>query len=220
MDPLPTETYLEQVARWPSAGRHILAHADESSVIVYQAFRPSIARYALDHGAFGGPDFSFSRMSWFKPNFLWMMYRSAWGTAEGQEVVLAIRLSRSFFEQVLRSAVASSHDLGAGESRAEWQARVHASDVRLQWDPDHDPAGGKLERRAIQLGLRGATLHAYATTEVRAIIDMTPLVTEQRAQIKAWARLRTPVEDVYRVSDPTIAENIRLEGDGRAHGHV
>ena len=27
--------------------------------------------------------------------------------------------------------------------------------VRLQWDPDHDPEGGKCERRAIQLGLKG-----------------------------------------------------------------
>lgn len=211
MDPLPTQAYLEQVARWPKAGRHILAHADESSVIVYQAFRPSIARHALTHGTFGGPDFSFSRMSWFKPNFLWMMYRSEWATAEGQEVVLAIRLSRSFFESVLRAAVASSHGFDPGESRAEWQARLRSSDVRLQWDPDHGPAGGKLERRAIQLGLRGATLRAYATSEIRAVIDMTPFVSEQRAHIKAWERLRTPVEDVYRATDPTLAQHLRLD---------
>ena len=27
--------------------------------------------------------------------------------------------------------------------------------VRLQWDPDHSPSYEKLERRAIQLGLKG-----------------------------------------------------------------
>ncbi len=70
MNPLPTQSYVEQAARWPRAGRHILAHFDASSVIVYQAYRPSIARYAVEHGLFGGPEFSFSRMSWIKPNFL------------------------------------------------------------------------------------------------------------------------------------------------------
>lgn len=210
---LPTRLYVEQAARWPRAGRHILAHWDESSVIVYQAYRPSIARYAVAHGAFGGPDFSFSRMSWIKPNFLWMMYRSAWATSEGQEAVLAVRLSRSFFEQLLREAVASSHATDSGETREQWQARVRTSEVRLQWDPDHGPAGGKLERRALQLGLRGATLRAYATTEVREIIDMTPFVAEQRSQAQrdGWAELQTPVEDVYRLVDPSAAANIGLD---------
>ncbi len=76
---LPTELYTEQTVRWPSEGRHILAHYDDRSIIVYQAYRPSIGRFAIEHGYFGG-DFSFARMSWIKPNFLWMMYRSGWGT--------------------------------------------------------------------------------------------------------------------------------------------
>lgn len=180
---------------------------------MYQAYRPSIARYAVEHGVFGGPEFSFSRMSWIKPNFLWMMYRSAWATSEGQEAVLAIRLSRSFFEQLLGDAVASSHGADSGETRERWQARVRTSEVRLQWDPDHGPTGGKLERRALQLGLRGATLRAYATTEVREIIDMTPFVTRERshAQREGWAELHTPVEDVYPVADPAAVANIGLD---------
>jgi hypothetical protein len=36
-------------------------------------------------------------MSWIKPNFLWVMYRSGWGTKAGQELTLALRLRRSFF---------------------------------------------------------------------------------------------------------------------------
>lgn len=213
MTPLPARGYLEQAAHWPRAGRHILAHSDESSIVVYQAYRPSIARYALAHGAFGGPEFSFSRMSWVKPNFLWMMYRSAWATSEGQEAVLALRISRSFFEDLLRAAVVSSHADDSVETREAWQARVRSSEVRLQWDPDHDPAGGKLERRALQLGLRGATLRAYATTEVREIIDMTPFVAEQRARARhtGWADLQTPVEEVYRLADPAVAANIGLD---------
>ena len=73
--PLPIAPYLDQLAQWPNDGQRVLAHYDETSVIVYQAYRPSIARYAVEHGRFGGHDFSFNRMSWIKPNFLWMMYR-------------------------------------------------------------------------------------------------------------------------------------------------
>ena len=94
---LPTQPYLEQAARWPAAGRHILAQSDAKTIVVYQAYRPSIAAFALQHGVFGGPEFSFSRMSWIKPNFLWMMYRSACGTSPGQETVLSLRIAKTFF---------------------------------------------------------------------------------------------------------------------------
>ncbi len=142
-----------------------------------------------------------------------MMYRSAWATSQGQEAVLAIRLSRSFFEQLLREAVASSHAADSGETREGWQARVRTSEVRLQWDPDHGPTGGKLERRALQLGLRGATLRAFATSEIREIVDMTPFVAEQRphARREGWAELQTPVEDVYRLLDPAVGSNIGID---------
>ena len=37
------------------------------------------------------PPFSVGRMTWIKPSFLWMAYRSGWGRKEGQERVLAVR---------------------------------------------------------------------------------------------------------------------------------
>jgi len=211
--PLPSQPYLEQTASWPRSGRHILAHADESTIVVYQAYQPSIAHYALEHGRFGGGSFSFSRMSWIKPNFLWMMYRSSWGTAEGQEVVLGLRISRNFFEQLLRVAVVSSAPAGPAEAQLAWKREVATSSVRLQWDPDHDPAGAPLERRALQLGLRGEALQAFATTELREVIDMTPLVSSQRAYAARadWPRLRTPVERVYQPRDAAAAAQVRLD---------
>jgi Domain of unknown function (DUF4291) len=50
---LRTEPYLDQVARWPKEGKHILAQFDDTSVVVYQAYRPSIGRFATKHGYFG-----------------------------------------------------------------------------------------------------------------------------------------------------------------------
>jgi hypothetical protein len=55
---LVTEPYCEQMNVWPKEGRHILAQYDAHTIIVYQAYRPSIGRYAVEHGVFGG-DFSY-----------------------------------------------------------------------------------------------------------------------------------------------------------------
>src|SRR4051812_27107339 len=117
---LITEPYLAQKDRWPRRGRHILAQFDAESVIVYQAYNRAIGHFAAQHGNFGG-GFSTSRMTWIKPNFLWMMYRSGWGTKENQEVTLAVRLKRDAFDEILRLAVHSSFDPDAYGSQEAWK---------------------------------------------------------------------------------------------------
>lgn len=208
---IPTEPYPEQARRWPASGRHVMAHFDADSVVVYQAYRPAIGHHAARHQAFGG-EFSFTRMSWIKPNFLWMMYRSGWGTKPGQEVTLAVRIRRAAFDALLRDAVHSSFDAGAYADHAAWSDAVARSSVRLQWDPDHDPAGGRLERRAIQLGLRGDVLARYAREWIVDIEDVSDFVAEQRAHASAgaWDRLRTPREDVYPVADVETASRLGI----------
>ncbi|HVG44203.1 MAG TPA: DUF4291 domain-containing protein [Longimicrobium sp.] len=209
--PLFMEPYSEQVEVWPKEGRHILAQYDDDTIIVYQAYRPTIGRYAAEHGAFGG-DFSYSRMSWVKPNFLWMMYRSGWGTKEGQEVTLALRLRRAFFDSLLDQAVPSSWDRDQFATEEKWSRAVGRSSVRLQWDPDHHPSGAKLERRAIQLGLRGEVLEAFGQRELVEVMDVSELVAEQRERLSSGGAsvLVTPRERVYRPADPAIAARLRL----------
>lgn len=176
----------------------ILAQFDARSIVVYQAYRPSIARFAVENGRFGG-DFSFSRMSWIKPNFLWMMYRSAWGRSEGQEHVLAVRIERALFDEMLEAAVPSSFWPERFESERAWKDSLARSDVRLQWDPDHDPSGAKLERRALQLGLRREMLARYAAEALVSVEDISELVARQRVHALArdWVRLETPREEPY-----------------------
>jgi len=191
--------YLSQAAGWPVAGRHVLAQFDDQSVVVYQAYRPAIGRFAATHGYFGG-EFSLSRMSWIKPNFLWMMYRCGWGQKADQETILAVRLQRQAFDEILRQAVPSSFDRARYASKEEWQAAVDGSSVRLQWDPDHDPRGAPLDRRAVQLGLRGDVLRRYAREWIVSIEDISSFVSEQRSHAaRAWAQLRMPEERVYPV---------------------
>ena len=195
---LELEHHALQNARWPQSGRHILAQYDDESVVVYQAYRPAIGHFAAKHGYFGG-EFSLSRMSWIKPNFLWMMYRCGWATKEGQEVVLAVWLARSAFDRILEQAVPSSFSDREYADRQAWQDAVATSDVRLQWDPDHDPHGRPLERRAVQLGLRGGVLASYSREWIRKIEDITPFVREQHGvlQREGLGALVTPAERVY-----------------------
>jgi hypothetical protein len=45
---------------------------DDRSIIVYQAYGTAIATAALQNNRFVAP-FSFNRMTWIKPSFLWLM---------------------------------------------------------------------------------------------------------------------------------------------------
>ncbi|QDU80520.1 hypothetical protein Pla110_22500 [Polystyrenella longa] len=195
---LPTERYLDQKRRWPSSGKHILASFDDDTIWVYQAYSPKIGLFAASNGYFGG-EFRYSRMSWIKPNFLWMMYRSNWGQSSGQKVVLGIRLNRDFFDSILNQAVPSSFKPEQFVTHEAWKSALSQSEVRLQWDPDHLPNGDKEERKAIQLGLRGETLEAYGKREIVEIVDMSEFVAGQRANASGerFDELITPLERPY-----------------------
>jgi hypothetical protein len=194
---LLTESYLAQQSHWPTRGQHILAQYDDYSIVVYQAYRLSIGHFAARSGYFGG-EFSFTRMSWIKPGFLWMQHRSGWSHKEGQEVTLAVRIQRTGFDEILRLAVPSNYQRHMYASQAEWKKAVEQSSVRLQWDPDHDPSGRPLERRAIQLGLRGEILARYAREWIVEIEDITDFVAEQRKYAHGdYAELVVPRERVY-----------------------
>lgn len=183
----------------PQSGQHILAQQNEASVVVYQAFNPRIASYAVEHQIFGGDHYSYNRMTWIKPNFLWMMYRCGWAMKENQKRVLAIEISKERFDEILAGAVHSAFKADKYENREAWQAAVKNSNVRLQWDPDHDPYGGKLERRAIQLGMRGEVQAQFGKEWIRSIEDITDFVLEQGKLVasKALDKLLVIEEEVY-----------------------
>jgi hypothetical protein len=87
-------TTKEQVSLIGLGGHHIGRQKDEKdSIAIYQAYSPAIAEAALSAGRFV-PPFSFHRMTWIKPSFLWLMHRSNWGQKCGQERVLAVRMTR------------------------------------------------------------------------------------------------------------------------------
>ncbi|WGH75312.1 DUF4291 domain-containing protein [Tenacibaculum tangerinum] len=208
---LKTTLYKEQLKKWPEKGQHIMAQYDEEKVIVYQSYRPAIGNFAMNNQYFGGP-FKYTRMTWIKPNFLWMMYRNGWGTKEEQEVVLAIHLKRRAFERYLNQAVYSSFQKDMYENWDAWQKDVKNSDIRLQWDPDHDPYGTKLERRAIQIGIRNKEIIQYATEDILEIEDISSFVKEQHQHVlnKRLDLLMIPDEKPYMSSNKEVNKKLKI----------
>ncbi|NRB46928.1 MAG: DUF4291 domain-containing protein [Saprospiraceae bacterium] len=196
---LRTIPYQDYEKDLPQSGQHILAQQNADAVIVYQAFNPRIASYAAAHQIFGGDHYSYNRMTWIKPNFLWMMYRCGWAMKENQKRVLAIEIAKEHFDEILAGAVHSAFKADKYENVETWQAAVKNSNVRLQWDPDHDPYGCKLERRAIQLGMRGEMQTLFGKEWIRSIEDITDFVLEQGklVQAKALDQLLVVQEEVY-----------------------
>lgn len=178
----------------------MLAHYDDERIVVYQAFHAVTAAYAVEHQRLGGPRYRLTRMSWLKPNFLWMMYRCGWLSKDDEQGrVLAIHVERAFFDELLESAVPSSHSRELFATEADWKRAVKRSEVRLQWDPDHAPGGAKEERRAVQLGLRGEMLRRFAEEATHRIEDISDFVLEQRDKRADPPRLLLPRERPYPV---------------------
>ena len=108
----------------------------------------------------------------------------------------------------------SSFASTAYASEADWKRALAETEVVAQWDPDHDPTGAPVERRALQLGLRGETLSRYAGDWIVEIEDISGFVAEQRprADPARWSELFVPREDIYLVADSDMARRLGIDG--------
>lgn len=173
---------------------------DDRTVRVYQAYSDAIADAALAKGSFVSPPFKINRMTWIKPSFLWMMYRSNWGTKDaGQGRILAIDISREGFEWALAHSCPSHPD--ESMSKEVWQSVKESSPVRIQWDPERNLLLQPLTYRTIQIGLSKQAVDLYVKNWIQHITDMTPVVHEIHALVSdhklAAAYSLLPVEVPY-----------------------
>lgn len=174
--------------------RQIRADYDDQSIVVYQAYRPAIALPAVEAQRFV-PPFKMERMTWIKPSFLWMMYRCGYARKEGQEHVLAVRITREGFDWAVAHAV---------ESNVRGKPAV-----RVQWDPERGLNHEALPYRAIQIGLTREASWKYVNEWTVSITDVTALAHEVHALVRARdldaARALLPVERPYGTSTASDA---------------
>jgi uncharacterized protein DUF4291 len=190
--------------------RQIRALYDEHTVAVYQAYPSEIADPALRAGTFVEP-FAMSRMTWIKPSFLWMAYRSGWATKPNQTRILRIHLTRDGFMWALTNSCLSHYDRKQHASEAAWRRQLRESPVRIQWDPEQTlHLQPQQSVRSIQIGLSGEAVSLYVTDWITSIED----VTETMHSIHALARTAPteaeallPAERQYPLPD-SVAKHI------------
>jgi len=191
--------------------RVIRAQYDDTTITVYQAYNNAIAQLAAKHKTFISPPFKIDRMTWIKPSFLWMMYRSGWATKENQECILAIKIKREGLAWALENSCMAHYDHTRHSSTKAWQDAMKRSPVRIQWDPEKDIFLQPLPYRSIQIGLSGIAVEKYVSEWIADIEDITAqcknihqLIVNGKTEI-AMALL--PVENFYPLPD-TVASKI------------
>jgi len=184
--------------------RQVRAAFDMDTLRVYQAFSNEIADAALRAQTFVGP-FKRSRMTWIKPSFCWMMYRSGWATKQGQERILGIDIARDGFEWALAQSCTTAFDPTIHPDADAWSSLLRSSPVRIQWDPERALSLQPLPIRTIQIGLSGRAVDAYVDTWIRRIDDLTALSKQIEALVgrgeTEHARQLLPNEQPYPLSE-------------------
>lgn len=190
--------------------RQILANFDNEGIIVYQAFNLSIAEEAVRLGTFG-KGFNLERMTWIKPSFGWMLYRSGYATKHNQERILKIKLSHDGFLAILSQGIHTSFEPGLFKTEIDWQLAFRRGEVRYQWDPDRDLQLRRLERRALQVGIRGSVVSNYLNHWIMGIEDVSELAHAIKEVVDGKQKQLplVPEERVYEVS-PQIQQTLQM----------
>lgn len=199
---LVLEHFEERTQNLPPKGKNFIGQERDGFITFYAAFNQNIAEDAVRNQKFGN-GFCFNRMTWIKPGFMWMMHRSDWATKQNQENILAIVINKRDVLKILDEAVLSSYSDLEYKNEEEWKSMMKESNVRIQWDPDHDKSGNSLDRKAIQIGLKGETLERFNTEYIQRIEDITEFVEAQRVhkEIYKCKHFLVPKERIIHFGD-------------------
>lgn len=190
--------------------KEVFARYDKQCIRVYQAYNAAIAKEAIALQTFGSK-FNLDRMTWIKPSFLWLMYRSNWGTKKDQECILALDIDQSVFDMLLEKAVLTSPD-SASYTGAQWEKAFAETTVYCQWDPDRNMNGNAIDRAAIQIGIKGSALREVLDKGICRIEDLTPSVRKWNGQRKngKLSAKDLPSEKIYPVRDKAIRKRLAM----------
>jgi hypothetical protein len=190
----------------------IRADYDADTIVMYQAFSSQIAVPALKHQKFVSP-FSFNRMTWIKLSFLWLMHRSNWGTKSNQACILAVRITRSGWEEALSLGVLTAYEASVHTSLDEWRKQFKDALVHVQWDPERSLKGADLQVDSIQVGLSRGIIRKFVDEWIVSIEDYTPRVRKMYELLQrgdtTHAKKHLPNGKVYDVPD-AIAKHLLI----------
>ncbi|MEO1451778.1 MAG: DUF4291 family protein [Bacteroidota bacterium] len=157
----------------------IYADYDETGVYMYQAFKPAIVAVAVEKGTFG-KGFGLDRITWIKPSFCWVLRRSKYGTKNRMQAIARIKISHEAFLEILSQSIETHWNETIYPQETHWENALKHSDVIHQWDPERDIEGKRLDRQAIQIGIRGEVIRTYVSDYILGVEDLSPLVQSIR----------------------------------------
>lgn len=206
------QTILQLTSTVMTQPREIRAQYDRDSIVIYQAYSPQIADPAIANQRFVSP-FSFHRMTWIKPSFLWLMHRSNWGQKSNQQRTLAVHISRAGWDKALSLGVLTHPEPSVYPSPDQWNTQFQNAAVHIQWDTERSLRGCPLNHFSIQVGISRHLIRELVDEWIVKIEDLSPTVAKIRDHLKSGsekhARRLLPPEKVYPV-DPAVARRIHM----------
>lgn len=191
----------------------IRANYDRDTIVIYQAYSDNIADVALKLQRFASP-FSFHRMTWIKPSFLWLMHRSNWGQKSNQQRTLAVHISRIGWEKALSLGTLTHPEPAVFPIASAWETEFANSRVHVQWDTERSLRGAGLNHFSIQVGIGRQMIQEYVDQWIVKIEDFTSTVSKVRDLLKSGdeknAKRHLPPERVYPI-EPRIGNRILIQ---------
>ena len=193
--------------------RQIRACYDKDTIVIYQAYSDQIADAAIKQQRFVSP-FSFHRMTWIKPSFLWLMHRSNWGQKSNQQRTLAVYISRTGWDKALSLGVLTHPEPAVFANPTDWAPRFRDAPVHIQWDTERSLRGAGLAHYSIQVGIGRQLIREFVDEWIVKIEDLSPAVAKMRTFMRSGNRKNAkrllPPERVYPV-DPIVGKRIHMD---------
>jgi hypothetical protein len=193
----------------PTPYRQIRAQYDSNTITVYQAYSPEIADAAVAAQKLNGSSsFKQTRMTWIKPSWCWMMYRSGYSYKDPRQTrILALKMKHEDFLKILRRA-----RLSHGPSKSDIpNSEEGTGTVVVQWDPERSPEIEKLDYRSIQIGIGGNLSKTWVDEWIVEIEDVTEKAKELKKAVdenvdtaELVKRGLLPEERVYDVPEDVV----------------
>ena len=192
--------------------REIRAQYDRDTIVIYQAYSPQIADPAIKQQQFVSP-FSFHRMTWIKPSFLWLMHRSNWAQKSNQQRTLAVHISRDGWDKALSLGVLTHPEPSIFPNPNDWEMKFKDAPVHIQWDTERSLRGNGLNHFSIQVGISRHLIREFVDDWLVKIEDVSPTVAKIRNFLKSGkekhAKRLLPPERIYQV-EPAVAKRIHI----------
>jgi len=77
-----------------------------------------------------------------------------------------------FWEYLLQQSIHTDPTLSAHKNGEHWFESFENAKVHIQWDPERNLKGTKLEQRSIQIGISRFLIQAFNNTAIHSIQDI------------------------------------------------